>query len=161
VRTAGRAAGRGRATSYTTDRTFVDSNIIVYSVDQSPAEQAKHEIAVRLLSQDPDRLVISTQVLQEFYVVVTRKLAHSLDEERAARAVRALTKLDVVGVDSDLVLAAVETSRNAKISLRDSLIVEAARTAGCGRLLSEDMSAGQTIRGVTIENPFLTDPNEP
>jgi len=93
-------------------------------------------------------------VLQEFYVVVTRKLAHPLDEERAARALRGLAKLDVVVIDVHLVMAAVDTSRTAKLSLRDALIIEAARQARCVRVYSEDMSDGREIRGVTVENPF-------
>jgi predicted nucleic acid-binding protein len=137
-----------------TGRTFLDSNILVYSVDEGPAEKAKHDRAVELLLANPDELVISTQVLQEFYVVTTRKLKPPLSEERAARAVRGIAKLDVVGVDVPLVLAAVDTSRTAQLSLWDALIIEAASRAGCDRVLSEDLNAGQIIRGVRIENPF-------
>jgi predicted nucleic acid-binding protein len=137
-----------------TGKTFIDSNILVYSVDEGPAEKVKHTHAVELLSAQPANLVVSTQVLQEFYVVTTRKLKNPLSEERAARAVRGIAKLDVVSVDVPLVLAAVDTSRTAKISLWDALIIEAASRAGCERVLSEDLNAGQVIRGVTIENPF-------
>jgi predicted nucleic acid-binding protein len=136
-------------------RSFIDSNVVVYSADTNPGERAKHETAVGLLASEPDDLVISTQVLQEFYVVVTRKLAYPLDTERAAQALRGLAKLDVVGVDVPLVMAAAETSRTAKLSLWDALIIEAARQAGCARVYSEDMSDGQVIRGVRVENPFL------
>jgi len=135
-------------------RTFLDSNVLVYSVDESPVEKAKHERAVELLGVQPENLVVSTQVLQEFYVVTTRKLRNPLSEERAARAVRGIAKLDVVGIDAPLVLAAVDTSRTAQISLWDALIIEAASRAGCERVLSEDLNAGQVIRGVRIENPF-------
>ncbi len=135
-------------------RTFLDSNVLVYSVDESPAEKAKHERAVELLSVQPENLVVSTQVLQEFYVVTTRKLKNPLSEERAARAVRGIAKLDVVGVDTPLVLAAVDTSRTVRISLWAALIIEAASRAGCERVLSEDLNASQVIRGVRIENPF-------
>ncbi len=138
-------------------RTFLDSNVLVYSVDESPAEKIKHTLAVGLLSGHTEDLVISTQVLQEFYVVTTRKLEHPLSEERAARAVRGIAKLDVVGVDVPLVLAAVDTSRMAWVSLWDALIIEAASRAGCDRVLSEDLNAGQVIRGVRVENPFAGD----
>lgn len=137
-----------------TGRTFLDSNILVYSVDESPAEKAKRTRAIELLSGEPESLVVSTQVLQEFYVVATRKLRNPLSEERAERAVRGIAKLDVVGVDAALVLAAIDTSRTVRISLWDALIVEAASRAGCDRVLSEDLNAGQAIRGVAIENPF-------
>jgi predicted nucleic acid-binding protein len=135
-------------------KTFLDSNILVYSVDESPAEKAKHERAVELLSAQPENLVVSTQVLQEFYVVTTRKLKNPLSEEIAARAVRGIAKLDVVGVDVPLVLSAVYTSRSAQVSLCDALIIEAASRAGCECVFSEDLNAGQVIRGVRIENPF-------
>ena len=135
-------------------RTFLDSNVLVYSVDESPVEKAKHERAVELLGVQPENLVVSTQVLQEFYVVTTRKLRNPLSKERAARAVRGIAKLDVVGIDAPLVLAAVDTSRAAQISLWDALIIEAASRAGCERVLSEDLNASQVIRGVRIENPF-------
>jgi predicted nucleic acid-binding protein len=137
-----------------TGSTFLDSNVLVYSVDESPAEKVKHAQAVELLTRDAEDLVVSTQVLQEFYVVTTRKLQNPLSEDRAARAVRGLAKLDVVGVDVPLVLAAVETSRTARISLWDALIIEAASRAGCERVLSEDLNAGQVLCGVRIENPF-------
>jgi len=135
-------------------RSFVDSNVAVYAADENPHVCIKHETATRLLADEPDDLVISTQVLQEFYVVVTRKLTHPLDEDRAAKAVRGLAKLAVVGVDVPLVLTAIHTSRTAKLSLWDALIIEAARQAGCVRVYSEDMSHGQVIRGVRVENPF-------
>jgi predicted nucleic acid-binding protein len=139
-----------------TVKTFLDSNILVYSVDQSRAEKDKHTRAVDLLSVQPEDLVVSTQVLQEFYVVTTRKLKTRLSEERAAAAVRGISKLEVVSVDTSLVLAAIDTSRTVRLSLWDALIIEAASRAGCDRVLSEDLSAGQVIRGVRIENPFVS-----
>lgn len=139
-----------------TGRTFLDSSVLVYAVDESPAEKVKHARAAELLSGQAEDLVVSTQVLQEFYVVTTRKLKNPLSEERAAKAVRGIAKLDVVGVDVPLVLAAVDTSRTAKVSLWDALIIEAASRAGCARVLSEDLNAGQVVRGVKIENPFTS-----
>jgi predicted nucleic acid-binding protein len=135
-------------------RTFLDSNVLVYSVDESSAEKAKHERAVELIAAQPGNLVVSTQVLLEFYVVTTRKLKIPLSEERAARAVRGIAKLDVIGLDVPLVLAAVDTSRLVQLSLWDALIIEAASRAGCDRVLSEDLNANQVIHGVRIENPF-------
>lgn len=137
-----------------TGRAFVDTNVVVYAADESPAERAKHEIAVELLAAEPENLVLSTQVLQEFYHAVTRRLERPLDPEMAANATRALTRVDVIGSDADLVLAAIDTSRSVQISIWDALIVEAAREAGCERVLSEDLSDGQVIRGVLVENPF-------
>ncbi len=141
----------------TADRSFVDTNVFVYAADESPEERDKHKIASALLSADPDALVISTQVLQEFYVTVTRKLRTPLPAQRAASAVRAMAKLDVVQVDVPLVLAAIDTSPTTTISLWDALVLEAARQAGCRRILTEDLSHGQVIRNVAVENPFQPD----
>ena len=135
-------------------RSFLDTNVIVYAADENPSDRAKHDIAVELLASDPPSLVVSTQVLQEFYHVVTRKLAKPLDARRAAAAVRALTKLAVVGSSAELVLAAIGTSQSAQISIWDAVIIEAAREAGCERVLTEDLSDGQVIRGIRVQNPF-------
>jgi predicted nucleic acid-binding protein len=128
--------------------------VVVYAADENPADRAKHDAAVKLLADQAENLVLSTQVLQEFYHAVTRKLAKPLDAKRAAAAARALTKLDVVGSDADLVIAAIETSQSAQISIWDALIVAAASLAQCERILTEDLADGQIIRGVRIENPF-------
>jgi len=82
-----------------TGKTFLDTNVLIYSVDESPAEKVKHTLAVELLSGQAADLVVSTQVLQEFYVVSTCKLRHPLSEQSAAQAVRGIAKLGVVGVD--------------------------------------------------------------
>lgn len=137
-----------------TGRSFVDTNVVVYAADENPADRAKHDVAVELLASEPESLVLSTQVLEEFYHAVTRKLAKPLDARRAGAAVRALAKLDVVGSDADLVLAAIDTSQSVQISVWDALIIEAARQADCERILTEDLSDGQVIRGVRVENPF-------
>lgn len=137
-----------------TARSFVDTSVIVYAADEGHDHRAKHDAAVELLTSNPENLVLSTQVLQEFYHVVTRELAQPLDVQRAGAAVRALAKMDVVGSDKELVLAAVDTSRSAQISIWDALIIEAARRAECKRVFSEDMADGQVISGVRVENPF-------
>jgi len=135
-------------------RSFVDTNVVVYAVDENPADRAKHDTAAELLVREAESLVLSTQVLQEFYHAVTRKLRTPLDAGRAAAAVRALSKMEVVGSDAALVLAAIDTSQSAQISIWDALIVEAAHRADCERVLTEDLSDGQVIRGVRIDNPF-------
>ncbi len=135
-------------------KSFVDTNVVVYAADENPAYRAKRDAAVELLAREPESLVLSTQVLQEFYHVVTRRLAKPLDPGRAAAAARALTKIDVVAADAELVLAAIDTSRSAQISIWDALIIEAAHQAECERVLTEDLSDGQVIRGVRVENPF-------
>lgn len=139
--------------STTAGRTFVDTNVLVYATDED--EPDKRARARALLSRAPaDDLVISTQVLAEYYVTVTRKLARPLPACHAAARVDDLAKMATVRTDVALVRAAVETSRSAVISLWDALIIEAAHVAGCARLLTEDLATGSTIRGVRIEDPF-------
>ena len=134
------------------DRSFVDTNVLVYAFDASAP--VKQQRAWRILAEDYRRLVISTQVLAEFYEAVTRKLASPLPEADAERAVNALARLPVVATDAALVVAAVETSRRHRLSLWDSLIVQAAKIYGCGQILSDDLQTGVTIEGVTVVDPF-------
>jgi predicted nucleic acid-binding protein len=139
--------------SFMTDRTFVDSNVWVYTVDG--ADPRKREIARAAVAPGPDRnLVLSAQVLSEFYVVVTRKLVAPLPEETAAVMVDQLSALPVVAIDGALVASAIASSREWQMSLWDALIVNAAVHSGCSLLLSEDLSDGRTYDGVRVENPF-------
>ena len=133
-------------------RAFVDTNVLVYAFDDGAP--SKRDRARALLTTPPAPLVISAQVIGEFYVVVTRKLATPLDEDHAGAAVAELLRLPVVPIDGELARAAVSTSRAARLSYWDALIVEAAAAAGCDRLLTEDLSDGATIRSVRVENPF-------
>ncbi len=133
-------------------RDFVDTNVLVYAVDDS--EPSKRDTARSLLAAEDKQFVISTQVLSEFYVVVTRRLREPLSDEDAADAVRVLAMLPVVVVDKHVVLRAVDLSRTSQISFWDAQILTAARAGGCGRLLTEDLSHGTELDSVLIENPF-------
>jgi predicted nucleic acid-binding protein len=136
-----------------TDRTFVDTNVWVYAVDGAdPAKQAQAQALVAP-GGDAD-LVVSSQVLNEFYVVVTRKLAVPVPEATAASMVDELARLPVVATDAALVRAAIAGSRTWGISLWDALIVRAAEASDCARVLSEDLAAGARYGSVVIENPF-------
>jgi predicted nucleic acid-binding protein len=132
-------------------RAFVDTNVLVYAFDD--ADPAKRDRARSLLADDVP-LVISAQVVGEFYMVVTRKLAIPLSEAHASAAVDELLRLPVVPIDAELTRAAVSTSRAAQLSYWDALIIEAAAAAGCDRVLTEDLAARSTIRSVRVENPF-------
>lgn len=133
-------------------RAFLDTNVLVYAFDDGEPE--KRDRARTLLAAPPAPLVISSQVIVEFYVVVTRKLATPLAGDDARAAVEQLLRFPVVPVDADLALAAVTTSASVQLSYWDALIIEAARAAGCDLLLTEDLADGSTIRSVRIENPF-------
>ena len=137
------------------DRTFVDTNVLVYAVDDSEPE--KQEIARRSLgSSRYGQIVLSTQVLGEFYVTVTRKLAEPLPDTKAFEALNWLGLLPVVSIDTTLVKSAVYVSRSAQLSYWDGLVLAAAARGGCQRLLSEDLNDGQQIGSVCVENPFRT-----
>jgi predicted nucleic acid-binding protein len=133
-------------------RAFVDTNVLVYAVDE--ADPAKRDRARAVLADSAAQLVLSAQVLSEFYVVATRKLEAPLSEPDAAEAVRALARLPVVVVDAELVMAAVALSRQAQINFWDAQIVAAAAVAGCDHVLTEDLTHGTEISSVRIENPF-------
>lgn len=135
------------------DRTFVDTNVLVYSIDRGSPE--KRTRARALLTVLGDGIVISTQVLLEFYVTVTRKLAASMSAEEAQRRVVELSRLDVVSVTPPLVHAAVAVSREHQLSVWDGLIIESARARGCTRLLTEDLQHGREFGRLRVENPFL------
>jgi predicted nucleic acid-binding protein len=130
---------------------FLDTNIVVYAFDG--ADPAKQRIAIEVL-ETGDRLVVSTQVLLETWWVLTRRLAEPLDEDHASEVIDELCALPVVSTDPELVRRAVETSRRFEIAVWDALIIEAARVAGCRRVLSEDLQSGQDFAGVVVENPF-------
>jgi predicted nucleic acid-binding protein len=100
-------------------------------------------------------MLLSTQVLQEFYVAVTRKLAPALAPETAYHAVRDLATLPLVLVDAGMVLAAIQGGQEHQLSFWDSLIVRAAVEGGAGVLYSEDFQHGRDFGGLRVENPFL------
>lgn len=136
------------------ERTFLDTNVLVYAFDDDENEK---QVRAREILRDAGRdagYVLSSQVLGEFYVVVTRKLARPLAPADAELAVRSLAELPVTPVDRHTVLAAVARSRAHSLSLWDALIVQSAIESSCGRLLTEDLQDGREFDGVRIENPF-------
>ncbi len=138
-----------------TGRIFLDTNVLVYADDLDAG--AKKDVARTLLrgALADGRGVVSTQILQEFFVIATRKLG--VDAGTARRKIELLAALDVVRIEIDGILAAVDLHRLHGLSFRDALIVHSAATAGCKRLLTEDLQHGAIIAGVRIENPFLAD----
>ena len=133
---------------------FFDSNILIYVFDRSAPH--KREIARGLLKDhaaDGD-ILLSTQVLQEFYVTVTRKLKPPLDLDEAAHAIAGFADLPTVQIDNMLIQAAIRRSQASQLSFWDGLIVQAALAGGASVLYSEDMQDGQVFDGLRVENPF-------
>jgi predicted nucleic acid-binding protein len=141
--------------------TFVDSNILVYAHDAT--EREKQPIARAVLERLwADRSgALSTQVLQEFYVVATRKLATPMPRADAREALAAYSTWHLARVDPEMILDAAALEERARLSFWDALIVEAAVRVGATRILTEDFGPGRTIEGVTIEDPFAAQADPP
>ena len=132
-------------------RSFLDTNVVVYAFDK--ADPAKQEKAIQILESD-ERLVISTQVMLETWWTLTRKIASPLNEAQAWDVVDQMWRLPVIAADAELVVRAIQTCTKSRVAVWDALIIEAARTGGCQRVLSEDLQHGQDFGGVVVENPF-------
>lgn len=135
-------------------RAFLDTNVLVYLFDADAPDKQEQARALLQAEVANGRAVLSTQVLQEFYVAVTRKLARPLDALTAEAALRCLAELPVTPVDSALVLRAAQRSRTDNLSFWDSLIVETALQSGAKVLYSEDLQHGRVVEGMQIVNPF-------
>lgn len=143
-----------------TVKTFVDSNIFLYAFDVT--EGYKHAICNQKLLDlwDSGTGVISTQVMQEFYNNVTKKIPQRLTYAQARAELKFYETWEVVQVDPVLIRAASEIQEQNVLSFWDSLIVAAAQRANAEILLSEDMNHGQVIGGVEIHNPLLNQVQE-
>ena len=133
---------------------FVDTNILVYAYDST--EPRRRSAAQRILSElmRSNRLRLSTQVLQELYVTLTRKIANPLSPDQALPLLEHYAAWPVQTTDFALIREAVHLSRDAVLSFWDSLVVMAAVRSGAGILYSEDLNHGQVIMGLEVRNPF-------
>ena len=138
-------------------RRFFDTNVLVYLFDEDAPE--KREIAKRLFRESvrDGSFVISTQVLQEFYVVVTRKLERPISLDAAEGALDRFAALPAIPVDTPMVQVAARTARLHTVSFWDALVIEAAQAAGASQILSEDLQDGRRFGDVLIVNPFKAD----
>jgi predicted nucleic acid-binding protein len=133
-------------------RSFFDTNVLIYADDKaSPAKQSR---ALALVAEHRRARtgVVSLQVLQEYFVAVTRKLR--LDAAIARRKVELLAEFDVASPEVADILAAIDLHRLHGLSFWDALIIRSASQSGCGVLFTEDMQAEREIAGVKIVNPF-------
>ena len=132
---------------------FLDTDVLLYAVSKTPSEAAKAKVALALLD-NPDS-VLSTQVLQEFYVQATRVgRADALSHDQARLLMESWLRFQVVSVTPALVFAALATKKRWGLSYWDSVIIESARSAGCKKVFTEDMQDGQDFAGVKVVNPF-------
>ena len=132
---------------------FVDTDVLLYATSTAADEAPKPSIARVLL--DRADLVLSVQVLQEFYAQATRHSREDpLPHDTAVALIESWLRFRVVETTVQLVVDALATKRRWQLSYWDAAIVEAARSGGCSTLLTEDLQSGMNFAGVTVTNPF-------
>ena len=136
---------------------FVDTSILVYAHDETAGE--KHDRARRIMRElwDERTGCLSMQVLQEFFVTVTRKIPKPLDVAAARQVIGDLTTWRVHAPGKADVLTAIDCHQSQQLSFWDALIVCSAASLGCQVLYSEDLNAGQRYQGILVANPLRTD----
>jgi predicted nucleic acid-binding protein len=132
---------------------FLDTNILLYSISQNPAESLKRDRALALLDDDSGSL--SIQVLQEFYVQATRSSrADAVPHELAAGLIEAWSRFRIQDMTLPVLKTALRIRKAYGFSFWDSAIVAAALALGCDRVYTEDLTHGQVVDGLAIIDPF-------
>lgn len=139
----------------TTGLVFVDTNILVYAHDLDAGEKRRTAAARLERLWDDQAGTLSVQVLQEFFVNATRKIAKPVTAAQAREVIRLYRPWVRQDTSADTVVRATEIAELARLSFWDGLIVAAAEEVGCEELLSEDMGHGQEVVAVRIVNPFV------
>ena len=134
-------------------KTFIDTNVLIYAHDIDAS--AKHEIAKGVLRElwSERTGVLSMQVLQEFYINVTRKIPSPLSRDLARSVVNSYVPWCMETTPSEI-SAAFRIEDESRIGFWDALIVSSAAKSGATRILSENVNARQRIAGILVENPF-------
>jgi predicted nucleic acid-binding protein len=138
-------------------KTFIDTNVLVYAHDTDAGD--RHTAAKAVLAKLWDNRTgsLSTQVLQEFYAVVTRKFKPPMPRAKARAIVAAYGEWCDIATEPQLIVAASRLEEEHTLSFWDSLIVQAAIHSGAERLVSEDLQHGRRFGTLAIENPFPKD----
>jgi predicted nucleic acid-binding protein len=135
-------------------RVFFDTNVLVYVFDaDAPGKQATAQALLRRHTASGE-ILLSTQVLQEFFVTVIRKLGKPLDAQTAFETVRNFSLLPVTQVTPRMILSAIQRCGADKISFWDALMVTAAIEGGASIVYTEDLQHGRKFESVEIQNPF-------
>lgn len=135
---------------------FLDTNVLVYAAAGRGKEESKRERALALIENED--IGLSAQVLQEFYVTVTRKIEIPMTSAQALEWVEQLEGFPCLSVDASLVKIAAEVSERYRISYWDGAIVSAAQELGAETLFTEDLQHGQRYGRVRAVNPFTSKP---
>jgi predicted nucleic acid-binding protein len=134
-------------------RSFFDTNVLIYADDKATPTKQRRAIDLVAEHRRSGTGVVSMQVLQEYFVTVTRKL--HVDARVARRKVELLAEFDVAAPEIADILGAIDLHRLHGFSFWDALVLRSAKQAGCRVVLSEDMQEMREIDGVRIVNPFL------
>jgi predicted nucleic acid-binding protein len=136
------------------DKVFLDTNIIVYAHDRSSG--SKHAAAKEIMDNlwESRRGVLSVQVLQEFFVCVTKKISKPLLIKNARVVLEYLSTWDVVTNDKYITLKAIDLQEKFRFPFWDSLVIQAAIQGQASILFSEDLPDGQAVKDLKIINPF-------
>ena len=140
--------------SFMSDRIFVDTNILVYAHDLSAGDRYAKAVAVIEGLWEAETGVISTQVLQEFYITATRKIRNPLKPGEAREIIRNYLAWPVQINDPETTIRASEIEEKNSLSYWDALIVAAAFRLQAQKIITEDLNHGQIIEGILIVNPF-------
>ncbi|MBK7103762.1 MAG: PIN domain-containing protein [Ignavibacteriae bacterium] len=142
----------GTARIYIMSKIFIDTNILIYSLNNN--DEIKKNSARNILKNliKNHQLVISTQVIQEFYVTATKKL--NVDAIITKSIINSFQNFEIVTVNYDLINNAIDCSILNMLSFWDSLIIVSAQFSKCSEIYTEDLNLGQNILGVKIINPF-------
>ena len=134
------------------DRVFLDANILVYAQDAgAPDKRSKSRQIISQLGESGEG-VVSTQVMQEFFVAATRKLG--VPPLAAKGILKTFAVFEIVQVSASLIHEAIDCSILNRLSFWDSLILAAAASAGCKTVLSKDLNPDQAILNLKLRNPF-------
>jgi predicted nucleic acid-binding protein len=134
------------------DRSFLDTNILVYTDDEDSPEKKRRALEIYSECRRRRLGVVSTQVLQEYFVTATKKLG--VDPVKARQKVVLFGRLQLVLLELEDIIGAVDLHRLHSLSFWDALVVRAALVSGCARLYSEDLQDGWRIDGLQVVNPF-------
>jgi predicted nucleic acid-binding protein len=141
--------------SFMSDRIFVDTNILVYAHDLSAGDRHAKASAVIESLWEAETGVISTQVLQEFYVTVTRKIRNPLKPVEAREIIRNYLAWPLQINDAEMTIWASEIEEKNCLAFWDALIVAAALRLQAQKIITEDLNHGQIIEGILVENPLV------
>jgi predicted nucleic acid-binding protein len=137
-------------------KVFVDTNILIYAHDLDAGQ--RNEISATILRElwKNETGILSVQVLQEFYVNVTRKIKNPMPKPQARGIIESYLAWPVELIDTRTILAASEIEERHMLSFWDALIIASASNANADKILTEDLNHGQQIEGILIENPFAS-----